>query len=79
MSPRSVAKILTLGGTVWRYGRRIKLVDGNPFADVKKPRVAKRVPYIPDVEEIGRLRAALNVPFERLLVELTITTGAALG
>jgi hypothetical protein len=36
-----VAKSLTLGGTVWRYARRIKLVDGNPFADVKKPRAAK--------------------------------------
>jgi integrase len=79
LSPRSVAKILTLGGTVWRYGRRIKLVDGNPFADVKKPRAAKRQPYILDVEEIGRLRAALSVPVERLLVELTITTGMRSG
>jgi integrase len=79
LSPRSVAKILTLGRTVWRYGRRIKLVDGNPFADVKKPRAAKRQPYILDVEEIGRLRAALSVPVERLLVELTITTGLRSG
>jgi integrase len=79
LSPRSIAKILTRGGTVWRYGRRITLVDGNPFADVKKPRAAKRVPYILDVEEIGRLPAALNVPFERLLVELTITTGLRSG
>ena len=79
LSPRTVAKILTLGGTVWRYGRRIKLVDGNPFADVKKPRAAKRQPYILDVEEIGRLRSALSVPMERLLVELTITTGMRSG
>jgi integrase len=79
LSPRSLAKILTLGGTVWRYGRRIKLVDGNPFADVKKPRAAKRVPYILDVEEISKLRAALNVPAEQLLVELTITTGLRSG
>jgi len=79
LSPRSVAKILTLGGTVWRYGRRINLVDGNPFADVKKPRAAKRVPYILDAEEIGRLRGALSVPAERLLVELTITTGLRSG
>jgi integrase len=79
LSPRTVAKILTLGATVWRYGRRIKLVDGNPFADVKKPRAAKRQPYILDVEEIGRLRAALQVPAERLLVELTITTGMRSG
>jgi hypothetical protein len=34
---------------------------GAPRRDVKKPRAAKRVPYILDVEEIGRLRAALNV------------------
>jgi hypothetical protein len=31
------------------------------------------------VEETGRLRAALNVPVERLLVELTITTGMRSG
>jgi integrase len=74
-----VAKILTLGCTVWRYGRRIKLAEGNAIADVKKPRAAKRVPYILDVEEIGRLRAALAIPMERLLVELTITTGMRSG
>jgi integrase len=79
LSARSVAKVLILGGTVWRYGRRIKLVDGNPFADVRKPRAAKRVPYILDVEEIGKLRTALSVPFERLLVELTLTTGLRSG
>ena len=75
LPPLSAAKVLILSGTVWRFGRRIKLVDGNRFANVKKPRAAKRVPYILDVEEIGRLRAALNVPAEQLLVELTLTTG----
>ena len=34
-------KILILGGSVWRYGRRIKMVDGSPFADLRKPRAAK--------------------------------------
>jgi hypothetical protein len=77
LSPRTVAKILTRGGTVWRYGRRIRLVEGNPWADVKKPRGAKRQPYILDAEEIGRLRAALTVPMERLLVELTIPPACA--
>jgi len=42
---------------------------------MKKPRAANRVPHILDAEEIGRLRAALSVPMERLLVELIITTG----
>lgn len=79
LSPRSVAKILTLGGTVWRYGRRVRLVDDNPFADVPKPRATKRVPYMLDADEIGKLRAALEVPWERLLVELTITTGLRSG
>jgi integrase len=79
LSPRSVAKILILGGSVWRYGRRIKTVVGNPFADVKKPRAAKRVPYILDPAEIARLRAALDVPFERLLIELTSMTGLRSG
>jgi integrase len=79
LSPRSVAKILILGGSVWRYGRRIKMVDGSPFADVKKPRAAKRIPYILDVEEIARLRGALDVPFERILVELTMMTGIRSG
>lgn len=46
---------------------------------MKKPRAAKRQPYILDAEEIGKLRAALSVPMERLLVELTITTGMRSG
>jgi integrase len=79
LSPRSVAKILILGGSVWRYGRRIKMVDGSPFADVRKPRAAKREPYILDAAEIARLRAALEVPAERLLIELTLTTGMRSG
>lgn len=79
LSPRSVAKILTFGGLVWRYGRHIKLVDGNPFADVKKPRAAKKPIYILDAEEIARLRAALDVPAERILIELAITTGLRSG
>jgi integrase len=79
LSPRSVAKILILGGSVWRYGRRIKMVDGSPFADVRKPRAAKREPYILDAGEIAKLRAALDVPFERLLIELTLTTGMRSG
>lgn len=79
LSARSVAKILTLGGTIWRYGRRVKLADDNPFADVKKPKAAKRVPYVLDADEIGKLRDALEVPWERLLVELTITTGLRSG
>jgi integrase len=79
LSPRSVAKILILGGSVWRYGRRIKMVDGSPFADVRKPRAAKREPYILDAGEIAKLRAALDVPAERLLIELTLTTGMRSG
>jgi integrase len=79
LSPRSVAKILILGGSVWRYGRRIKMVDGSPFADVRKPRAGKREPYILDAAEIARLRGALDVPFERLLIELTLTTGMRSG
>jgi hypothetical protein len=49
------------------------MVDGSPFADVRKPRAAKREPYILDAAEIAKLRAALDVPFERLLIELTLT------
>jgi integrase len=35
--------------------------------------------YILDAEEIGKLRDALETPWERLLVELTITTGLRSG
>lgn len=38
--------------------------------DVKKPRAAKRQHHILHAEEIGKLRAVLSVPMERLLVEL---------
>ncbi len=54
-------------------------MDANPAASVKKPRAAKREPYMLDAGEIGRLRAALDVPFERLLVELALTTGLRSG
>ena len=79
LSPRSIAKILIQGGSVWKYGRKIKMATGSPFSDVKKPRAGKRVPYILDQAEIAKLRAALDVPFERLLVELTLMTGLRSG
>jgi site-specific recombinase XerC len=49
-------------GTVFRYGKRIGLMRDNPAADVKKPRAIKKGVYTLDVEEIVRLRAALDVP-----------------
>ncbi len=79
LSPRTVAKILTLLGTIFRFGKRIGLVTDNPAADVKKPRAAKKAVYVLEPEEIARLRAALDVPHERLLVELAITTGLRSG
>ena len=45
----------------------------------KRPRAAKRERYILDAGEIGKLRAALDVPAERLLIELTLTTGMRSG
>jgi integrase len=79
LSSRSVAKVLILGGSVWRHGRDHYKIATNPFADVKKPRAAKREPYILDAAEIAKLRAALDVPAERLLIELTLTTGMRSG
>jgi site-specific recombinase XerD len=73
--PRTVAKILTLMGAVFRFGKIIKLVVDNPAGDVKKPKAAKKPVYILEPEEIARLPRALDLPEERLLVELTITTG----
>jgi integrase len=79
LAPRTVAKILTLIGTVFRFGKVVKIVTDNPVADVKKPKAAKKAVYILEPDEIARLRAALSVPWERLLVELTITTGLRSG
>lgn len=79
LSNRTVAKIMTLGGMVWRYGRRIKVVTENPFGDVRKPRAAKRAVYVLDADEIGRLRAAFPTRRDRLLVEIAITTGIRSG
>jgi len=79
LSARSVAKVLILGGSIWRHGRDHYRIASNPFADVKKPRAAKRVPYILDPAEIARLRAALDIPFERLLIELSLVTGMRSG
>ncbi len=56
----------------------IGLLTDNPAADVKKPRGAKSV-HILEPEQMARLRAALSVPWERLLVELTIVTGLRSG
>jgi len=55
------------------------MVHASPFADVHKPRAAKREPCILDATEIEKLRTALDVPFEKLLVELTLTNGMRSG
>lgn len=46
---------------------------------MRKPKAGKKAVYILEPEEIARLRAAFDVPWERLLVELTITTGLHSG
>ena len=79
LSPRSVAKVLILAGQVFRYGRRIKLVSDNPLADVRKPKAAKRQPYIMDAVEIPKLRDALHGPRDRALIELIIMAGPRSG
>jgi len=80
LSARSVAKILILLGQVWKFGRvTLKVVEGAPAADVKKPRAAKKAVYVLEPSEIARLRAAFDVFWERLLVELDITTGLRSG
>jgi hypothetical protein len=66
-------------GTVFRYGKLIGLMRDNPAADVKKPRAMRKAVYTLEADEIARLRAALTVPSERLLVELAITTGRGDG
>lgn len=57
----------------------MKLAADNPVADVKKPKARKRPVYVMEPGEIAKLRAALDVPWERLLVELAITTGLRSG
>jgi integrase len=79
LSPRTVAKILTLVGTIFRYGKTIKLVKDNPAGDVKKPRAVKRAVYEWSVEDIARLRHSFDVFEEQLMVELDITTGLRSG
>jgi integrase len=79
LSARSVGKILTLGGTIWRYGRLIDVASDNPFADVKKPRITRKAVYVLSPEEIAKLRAELTVTFERLIVEIAITMGLRSG
>ena len=79
LSDRSVAKLITLLGTVFRFAQRQELMDSNPAAAVRKPRAAKHVPYVLDAAEIGALRNALDIQWQRLLVELTITTGLRSG
>jgi hypothetical protein len=41
-SDESMAKILTLLGMVFRYGKPIGLMPDNPVSDVKKPRAGKK-------------------------------------
>lgn len=75
LSARTVAKILTLAGTVFRYGKRINVLADNPMSEVKKPKAGKRTVYILEPDEIGRLRGSFDVEEEQLMVELDITTG----
>lgn len=79
LSARTVAKILTLLGSVFHYGEDIELVSRNPVAKVKKPRAAVRPIQILEPEQIRRLLGALDEPRERLMVELDLMTGLRSG
>src|SRR5690606_23815761 len=79
LAARTAAKILIRAGTVFRHGESVGLATDNPVADVKKPKARRRPVYVMEPGEIAKLRAALDVPWERLLVELAITTGLRSG
>jgi integrase len=79
LAPRTVAKILTLMGTILRHGKLLKVISDNPASDVKKPTASKVPMYEWSVEDIGRLRVSFEVQWEQLLVELDITTGLRSG
>ncbi len=79
LTGRTVAKILTLLGTVFRYGDIIGLVSSNPVAKVRKPRAAKRPIYMMTPEEIALLRDAFAHPRDRVMGELEFTTGLRSG
>jgi integrase len=66
LAPRTVAKILTLIGTVFRFGKVVKIVTDNPVADVKKPKAAKKAVYILEPDEIARLREVRGLTWEAL-------------
>ena len=75
VSARTVAKILTLLGSVFHYGEDIELVSRNPVARVKKPRAAVRPILILEPEQIQRLLGAVDDPRERRMVEVELMTG----
>ncbi len=62
-----------------KHFRRLVALESRRPRALRKPRAAEREPDILDAAEIAKLRTALDVPFEGLLVELTLATGMRSG
>ena len=76
------ARQTTTFAALWEDFLRFHLPALKPStaaAAVPKPRAANHKPYMLTVEDIAKLRQALDVPMVRLLIELTITTGIRSG
>lgn len=79
LNPRSVQRRLSALRRLFRYLRREKIIDGDPGASVRAPKVRRKLPQTLDIDQV---LALLNIPEEdelstrdRAMLELFYASG----
>ena len=65
--------------SIFRYAHDEGLVDRNPAAKLKEPKIGARIPKALSEDVIEELRVAASSPLEGALIEIFYTTGCRIG
>ncbi len=65
--------------SLFRWAQDEDIVNGNPAAKLRRPKLGQRVPKALSEEIIEELRISCNGAFEHALIELIYTTGCRIG
>jgi integrase/recombinase XerD len=79
LKPSSLAHRICFMKSLFRWLHESGKIPKNPAAQIKEPKVGKRIPKFLTEREIEHLRESCNTPMENALFEFMFSTGCRIG
>lgn len=79
LKPSSIDHRIRYLKSLFRWAQDENIVNGNPAAKIRSPKIGQRLPKALSEEDVEMLREACEGAFEHALVELIYTTGCRIG